>query len=139
MHHQEIYGNQNDKDSFDNEYQNNLQITEHQHQLHKNEETEVPMEYVKQMVRTWSIDELWPNMKFVEAEHIQTLDLNEEIHQFTTLFVRMNMNNDNIYKKQIFLNTYADTIRKIINEYRASAQEQYKRDILKRKSKKKLN
>lgn len=133
MHHQEIYGNQNDKDSFDNEYQNNLQITEHQHQLHKNEETEVPMEYVKQMVRTWSIDELWPNMKFVEAEHIQTLDLNEDIHQFTTLFVRMNMNNDNIYKKQIFLNTYADTIRKIINEYRASAQEQYKRDILKRK------
>ena len=94
------------------------------------------MEYIKQMVRTWSIDELWPNMKFVEAEHIQTLDLNEDIHQFTTLFVRMNMNNDNIYKKQIFLNTYADTIRKIINEYRASAQEQYKRDILKRKSKK---
>ena len=133
MHHQEIYGNQNDKDSFDNEYNNNLQITEHQNQLHQNEETEVPMEYVKQMVRTWSIDELWPNMKFVEAEHIQTLDLNEDIHQFTTLFVRMNMNNDNIYKKQIFLNTYADTIRKIINEYRASAQEQYKRDILKRK------
>ena len=136
MHHQEIYGNQNDKDSFDNEYNNNLQNTVHQNQLHQNEETEVPMEYVKQMVRTWSIDELWPNMKFVEAEHIQTLDLNEDIHQFTTLFVRMNMNNDNIYKKQIFLNTYADTIRKIINEYRASAQEQYKRDILKRKSKK---
>ena len=136
MHHREIYENQNDKELFDNEYNNNLQITEHQNQLHQNEETEVPMEYVKQMVRTWSIDELWRNMKFVEAEHIQTLDLNEEIHQFTTLFVRMNMNNDNIYKKQIFLNTYADTIRKIINEYRASAQEQYKRDILKRKSKK---
>ena len=136
MHHREIYENQNDKELFDNEYNNNLQITEHQNQLHQNEKTEVPMEYVKQIVRTWSIDELWPNMKFVEAEHIQTLDLNEEIHQFTTLFVRMNMNNDNIYKKQIFLNTYADTIRKIINEYRASAQEQYKRDILKRKSKK---
>ena len=131
MHHREIYENQNDKELFDNEYNNNLQITEHQNQLHQNEKTEVPMEYVKQIVRTWSIDELWPNMKFVEAEHIQTLDLNEEIHQFTTLFVRMNMNNDNIYKKQIFLNTYADTIRKIINEYRASAQEQYKRDILK--------
>ena len=131
MLHQERYENQNDKELFDNEYDNNLQITEHQNQLNQNEETEVPMEYVKQMVRTWSIDELWPNMKFVEAEHIQTLDLNEEIHQFTTLFVRMNMNKDNIYKKQVFLNTYADTIRKIINEYRAGAQEQYKRDILK--------
>ena len=41
--------------------------------------------------------------------------------------------NETLREKQIFINTYAPTIRKIINEYRSTAQENFKKEILKSK------
>ena len=102
------------------------------HTLVNIEEKGKPLDYVKGMVRTWCYEELWPHLKFVETELIQKIvELNEDEHMFQTLFCRMNIAKSNIYEQQLFLNTYADTIKKTINDFRAATQYRYKIEILK--------
>ena len=89
--------------------------------------------YVKLMVRTWTIEEIWPFIKFIEIKFITNVDLCKKSNMFTTLFQNLNIENETLREKQIFINTYAPTIRKIINEYRSTAQENFKKEILKSK------
>ena len=89
--------------------------------------------YVKLMVRTWTIEEIWPFIKFIENKFITNVDLCKQSNMFTTLFQNLNIENKTLGEKQIFINTYAPTIRKIINEYRSTAQENFKKEILKSK------
>jgi len=131
-------------ESLDEEYEADNSFDTNEYELSTNETNEVihtlvnieqkgrPLEYVKGMVRTWCYEELWPHLKFVETEQIQkVIDMNEEEHMIKTLFSRMNITKSNINEQQLFLNTYADTIKRIINDYRAATQDRYKREVLK--------
>ena len=101
-------------------------------EVYRTGKTEETINYIQLMVRTWTIEELWPYVKFIETKFIINVDLCENPNMFTTLFQNLNKEHESLGDKQIFINTYAPTIKKVINEYRSTAQENFKKDALKR-------
>ena len=126
---------------YDNEYNDTIDINEYEQSSSTTTSTLVsnivnveqqtkPLDYVKNIVKSWCNEELWPHLKYVDTNQMLKLNLEEDNHLFQTLFIRININN-NINAKHVFLKTYSDTIKKTINEYRATSQDKYKKDILK--------
>ena len=127
---------------LNDEYNDTIEINEYEESSEETTSTLVsnivnieqqtkPLDYVKNIVKSWCNEELWPYLKFVDTNQMLKLNLEEDNHLFQTLFIRININNNNINAKHVFLKTYSDTIKKTINEYRATSQDKYKKDILK--------
>ena len=99
---------------LDDEYNDTIEINEYEESSEETTSTLVsnivnieqqtkPLDYIKNIVKSWCNEELWPYLKFVDTNQMLKLNLEEDNHLFQTLFIRINMNNNNINAIHVFL------------------------------------